>query len=110
MKKYISVSLVSLLTALFLVSPATADNNSPSFKLGPAVKACNQTARDEIKALRADWKAGKISKQERRQKMRDINKKRLACIKAAIKKHKEEVAARRHQPSPTPTATPTSTP
>lgn len=90
-KKAVAGVLASLFTAgLVLATSVGAQSTAATSNLGQSVKACNMTYKDGVKAVQADFKDKKITKTERTGKLKDLNQTRLACVKDAQVKARDE--------------------
>lgn len=84
-KRLLTASTAALIAFSLMVAPIGAQTTSNGSGLGQAIKACNMTAKDSLKTIRDDFKAGSITKDERNSKVKDVEKTRTSCIKDAQK-------------------------
>ncbi|OGY07797.1 MAG: hypothetical protein A2782_01495 [Candidatus Blackburnbacteria bacterium RIFCSPHIGHO2_01_FULL_43_15b] len=80
-----SIATGSLLA--YVVFPTLAQSDATN--QGQNVAACNKTAREEGKSVRAGFKEGRMTKDERNTRLKGIEKDRVVCIKNARAAAKE---------------------
>lgn len=88
-RKIIAVLVSAGVLLGILVAPAYAQDSSTS-----TVSACNQAAKNSLKNIREQFKAGSITKDQRNAQLKEVEKTRRVCVKTALEARRLELKAK----------------